>query len=127
MKEFKLIVAGGRDFVDEDLLVRTIIAMADVEFADFDVSIVSGMAKGADALAYKFAHTHEVQVYEFYADWKRNGKSAGFVRNAAMGMFADGLLAFWDGQSHGTEHMINFMKRQGKPVHVVTYYAKAGT
>lgn len=121
MKEFKLIVAGGRDFADADLLARVLIGLADVEYADFDVSIVSGMAKGADALGYKFAHTHEVTCYAFHANWKKYGNSAGYVRNDEMAKFSDGLLAFWDGISHGTKHMIERMKTLGKPVTVVRY------
>jgi hypothetical protein len=43
------------------------------------------------------------------------------MRNAEMAQFADGLLAFWDGESRGTDNMIQQMKRLGKPVKVVRY------
>lgn len=121
MKELKLIVAGGCDFADVELMSRVIYAMADVEYADRAISIVSGMASGADALGYQFARQHNVKVYEYPADWKRLGIRAGFVRNEAMGRDADSLLAFWDGKSRGTNHMINFMKKLGKPVTVINY------
>lgn len=121
MNEFKLIVAGGRDFNDAELLERVLIAMADVELADKSVSIVSGMAKGADALAYKFAHQSGIQCYEFHANWNKYGKRAGFVRNEEMGRFSDGLLAFHDGISKGTAGMINFMRSINKPVTVINY------
>ena len=120
-QEFKLIVAGGRDFTDMDKLERVLIAMADVELADRSVSIVSGMARGADALAYQFAHRHGITCYEFHAMWDRYGKKAGFMRNTQMGTFADGLLAFHDGLSKGTLHMIQYMQSLNKPVHVVHY------
>lgn len=48
-------------------------------------------------------------------------------RNAEMAKFAveDGnygvLIAFWDGQSRGTKHMINLAMRYGLEVHVVNY------
>lgn len=121
MQEFKLIVAGGRDFNDYDYLSRVLYAMADVELADKAVSIVSGMARGADALGYRFAKEHDIVVYEFPADWNQYGKRAGFIRNEEMGRFADGLLAFWDGKSKGTQHMIQYMQRMGKPVQVAEY------
>lgn len=121
MKEFKLIIAGGRDFSDAALLERVLIAMADVELADKAVSIVSGMARGADALGYQFAHKHGIQVYEFHANWNKYGKRAGFIRNEEMGNAADGLLAFWDGESKGTAHMIEYMRQLNKPVIVVGY------
>lgn len=120
MNEFKLIVAGGRDFNDYGKLHRVLFAIADVEFADHDVSIVSGMARGADALGAHFARTNGVKLYEFPADWDKYGKRAGYVRNAQMGDFADGLVAFWCG-SNGTGHMIQYMKNLDKFVLVINY------
>lgn len=121
MNEFKLIVAGGRDFNDYDLLSRVLFAMADVDYADHAISIVSGMARGADRLAVNFAREYDVKLYPFQPDWNQYGKRAGFLRNEDMGRFADGLLAFWDGQSRGTKHMIQYMQAQGKPVHIHQY------
>lgn len=121
MNEFKLIVAGGRDFNDYALVERVLFAMADTELADYGVSIVSGMARGADALGHRFAKANGVQVYEFYADWDGLGKSAGHRRNEDMGRFADGLLAFFDGSSKGTAGMIAFMQKLGKPVTIINY------
>ena len=120
MNEFKLIVAGGRDFNDADLLARVLIAMADAELADYSVSIVSGMARGADLLAYEFAKTHSIQCYEFPANWKVYPRSAGYIRNTDMGKFADGLLAFYSG-TPGTKHMIAYMRSLNKPVTVINY------
>lgn len=121
MKEFKLIVAGGRDFDNYPLLERTLLDFAEREYTDYGASIVSGMARGADALAVEFAINHEVILYEFPADWARLGKRAGFIRNEQMAQFADGLLAFWDWQSRGTKHMIETMQKMNKPVYVVSY------
>ncbi len=119
--KFKLIVAGGRDYTNYEHLSRVLFAMADVEFAEKDVSIVSGMARGADSLAVRFAKDNYVELHEFPADWHQYGKRAGFMRNARMGDFADGLLAFWDGQSKGTAQMISYMKKLNKFVHVINY------
>lgn len=121
MEEFKLIVAGGRDFADYDLLANTLNALEQSHLSDKSVSIVSGMARGADALAYMFAHRNNVKVYERPAQWDRFGKQAGFRRNSEMAKEADGLLCFWDGKSKGTEHMINQMAQLRKPVFVVRY------
>lgn len=35
-----------------------------------------------------------------------------------MAEYADGLLALWDGESKGTLHMIDCMRRLGKPYEV---------
>ena len=38
-----------------------------------------------------------------------------------MAKAADGLVAFWDGKSKGTKHMIDIMTKAGKQVRVVMY------
>jgi hypothetical protein len=137
MTEFKLIVAGGRDFKDYPRLCAQINAMALDIYKDRAVSIVSGLAGGADALGKRFGDEHGVLVHEFPARWddltapgaviKTNSQGkpynakAGFDRNEDMARFADGLLAFWDGRSPGTSHMINFMTKLSKHVRVVKY------
>jgi hypothetical protein len=124
MKEFRLIIAGGRDFNDYFLLSKELTLLANITLADKAVSIVSGMAKGADSVAVRFAKENNVRLYEFPARWYPNGvldRGAGHKRNRQMGDFADGLLAFWDGRSPGTNGMIEYMQRLKKPVHVVSY------
>ena len=66
MQEFKLIVAGGRSFNDYELLSKVIMDMANIEYPDQALSIVSGMAKGADALGYMFAIKHSVQMAKWH-------------------------------------------------------------
>lgn len=119
--EFKLIVAGGREFNNYYRLCEELSGLANTTYKDKQVSIVSGMARGADALGVRFAKEFDVLLHEFPADWNTHGKRAGFMRNDDMSKFADGLLAFWDGQSRGTAHMIETMRKAGKPVHVVRY------
>ena len=121
VKELKVIVAGGRNFNDYDQLSAVIFDQAELVGEDVGISIVSGMARGADALAHQFAMNEGVQVYEFPADWNKYGKRAGYVRNDEMAQFADALIAFWDGKSRGTKNMIETMTRLGKPVIVKRY------
>lgn len=121
MQEFKLIIAGSRDFnLPRRLALEIHQLQLDVpELAN--LSIVSGMARGADKLGHEYAKHTGLTVHEFPADWDTYGKRAGFIRNAQMAEFADGLLAFWDGKSRGTQHMIETMKKLGKPVRVINY------
>jgi len=46
----------------------------------------------------------------FSADWSKYGKSAGYKRNKQMALYADVLIAFWDGNSKGTKLMIELAK-----------------
>jgi len=121
MKEFKLIVAGGREFNNYPMLSKAIIDLSETLYDQVAVSIVSGMARGADELGVRFAAQHNVKLYKFPADWNQYGKRAGFVRNKQMGDCSDGLLAFWDGASKGTAQMIEYMRSLNKPVHIVRY------
>jgi len=117
--EHKLIVAGGRDFEDYALLTEKIFKYVNTELNNQTLAIVSGMARGADSLAVRFAREQRVRLYEYPADWNL-GRGAGFIRNKAMGDFADGLLAFWSG-SNGTRNMIEYMLKLNKPVRIVRY------
>ena len=113
----KLIIAGGRLFDDYKLLESTVQAGYDWGV----VEIVCGEARGADALGRRFGENWLLKVHSFPANWDKYGKSAGYRRNAEMADFADGLLAFWDGKSKGTGHMIDLAKKKGIEVVVVQY------
>jgi hypothetical protein len=114
----KVIVAGSRSFNDVPLLYQTLdrLLQKNVEIASAE--IVSGRAKGADQLGEMYAAENNISLKLFPADWDTHGKKAGILRNTQMAEYADILIAFWDGKSRGTKHMILDMLAKGKPVHV---------
>ena len=114
----KVIIAGGRDFNDYAKLVQTC-TKAMLEFEAFEV--VSGGANGADKLGERFAKEWEYPIKRFPADWEKYGKSAGYIRNEEMAKYANALIAFWDGGSKGTKHMIDLAHKHGLKVIVVNY------
>lgn len=117
----KVIVAGGRDFVDSDRMHSELVALCKAGHIDADATLVCGMARGADITAFHLWNQYGNPVINKPADWDTYGKSAGYVRNKEMGREADVLVAFWDGESRGTGHMISFMQSLNKPVYVVRY------
>jgi hypothetical protein len=119
-EQFNLIVAGSRTFTDRELLETKIYEYSQAVLPK-QVVIVSGMARGADLMAYEFAIQSFEPVWEFPADWDKFGKRAGMIRNTQMAKIAHGLLAFWDGKSTGTAHMIQLMERLSKPVEVIKF------
>ena len=128
MKELRIIIAGSRDFNDYELLKKSVIEIITKKTMLPDLTrIISGGARGADTLGERFANEMGLEISRFIPDWDGLGKRAGYVRNAEMAKFAveDGnygvLIAFWDGQSRGTKHMIDLAKRYGLEVHVVNY------
>jgi hypothetical protein len=114
----KVIIAGGRTFNDYDLLCRK----ADVFLSrQSEVEIVSGAAKGADKLGEKYAEERGHEVTLFPADWGTFGNAAGYRRNVEMAVYGDALIAFWDGDSKGTKHMIDIAREQDLKIRIVTY------
>lgn len=121
MKEFKVIIAGGRKFSDYKLLKQRCDNFLATKMRTYEVLIVSGTAKGADQLGERYAKERGLEVISFPADWDNNGNAAGHIRNRQMGDYADCLIAFWDGKSSGTKGMISYMKSLNKPYRVVDY------
>ncbi|QHJ85016.1 MAG: hypothetical protein [Bacteriophage sp.] len=121
----RVIIAGGRDFSDSDLFDREVSKRLWSKLDEGDVEIVSGCCTGADELGEEFAGYWDIPVKRFPAEWSKHGKSAGPRRNADMAIYAaedDGMLiAFWDGKSRGTKHMIDTAKRYGINVYTVRY------
>ena len=104
----KIIIAGGRNFNDYNKLRES---CDNILVNQKDVEIVSGTAAGADTLGERYAQEKGYEVKKFPAQWDLYGKSAGYKRNQQMAEYADGLIAFWDGKSRGTKHMIDIANK----------------
>ena len=135
----RIIIAGGREFNNYEYLESKCNQVFDSLSNEYyvlsdnvkeDVSnmeIISGTAKGADALGEQFAFNYGIKVKRFPANWDAYGKSAGYIRNEQMAKYAVSngcygvLVAFWDGKSRGTKHMINLAKKHGLTVYVFNY------
>lgn len=113
----KIIIAGGRDFENYAYLKEK----CDSLIKSDSVTIVSGAASGADSLGVRYAEEKKLKVDLFPANWKEFGKRAGVLRNEAMANYADVLIAFWDGKSRGTRHMIDAAHERGMPTYVFMY------
>jgi len=114
----KVIIAGTRDFSDYNLLTKVCDFMLSKAKS---VEIISGGARGADSLGEKYAQDRGYECKRFPADWEKYGKAAGYKRNSEMANVADSLIAFWDGKSRGTQHMINLAKKKGLQIKIVNY------
>jgi len=133
---FKVIIAGGRTFADYELLKnKSDFILSKIKDS---IQIVSGTADGADKLGEQYRKERGYSLQEFPAPWneiegkplhqigirkdgKKYWKAAGHFRNAQMAEYADGLIAFWNGKSRGTQNMIELAKLQNIKVAVVRY------
>lgn len=142
----RIIIAGSRFFEDYNLFESTMfkvlfhlnkkypqynILVINKEERLFKINpcsleIISGMAKGADTLAVKFANKYNLALKKFPADWNNLNASpcrvitnsygsynalAGHKRNRDMAVYASSddafgvLVLFWDGKSKGSKNM----------------------
>lgn len=110
----KLAVVGSRDFDDYEFLKKILNYHPCTQ-------IISGGARGADALARRYAIEHCISIKEFIPDWDTHGKSAGYLRNEQIVDACDELVAFCvmssDGISPGTKLSIELAEKAGKPVY----------
>lgn len=104
----RILICGATYFTDFDKLHEEILKIL-AEKKLNNITIISGMAKGADTLAVQFAELYDIPCLKFPADWARYGKGAGPVRNQQMldeGK-PDLIIAFPMQSSRGTRDMIN--------------------
>ncbi|MDD6478394.1 MAG: DUF2493 domain-containing protein [Oscillospiraceae bacterium] len=97
------------------------------EYIDFCISnirkeneiiIVSGGARGADALGERYAEENGFKIERYLPNWDKYGKSAGPKRNRQMAEIGDYVICFWDGKSKGTKSMIEAARKSGKPIKI---------
>lgn len=85
--------------------------------------LVSGGANGVDSWAAEAAIRAGIEVVEHKPDYAQYGKGATFRRNATIVHDCGKLIAFWNGESRGTQHTIDYAQRQwlelGVPVVMV--------
>jgi len=110
----KTIIAGGREFTNYRFMATVL--------KDHDITtVVSGTARGADKTGEEWAKFNNIPVEKHPANWDKHGKSAGYIRNSEMADCSEALVAFWDGKSRGTKHMIDLATKKGLVVTVYNY------
>lgn len=118
--DYKVAIVGGRDFTDYERVVDDMdILRADMNFPN--IIIICGEARGADLLGRRYAEEFGFKIESFPAKWVEYGKSAGYLRNTDMAVRADCVLAYWDGKSKGTKHMIETSTKKFKKVLIREY------
>ena len=80
--------------------------------------IVSGGTRGVDACAREYALANGIKLTEFLPEYDKYGRGAPLRRNITIIEYADIVLAFWDGTSHGRKFVIDHCRKRGVPVKV---------
>lgn len=113
MSGIKVLVCGGRDFQDRPLLWSV---LSDIHQARKIAAVIHGAARGADKMAGDFAAERGIAVREYPANWTRDGRIAGPLRNSRMleAEAPDLVVAFPGGR--GTADMVIKARRSGVEV-----------
>ena len=115
-REYRLVVAGSRDFNDYTLMSAELDKLLS---GKTNITIVSGTARGADRLGERYAAEHNLRIERFPAEWEKYHKGAGPIRNAKMVQSADAVIVFWDNESSGTKNIIECARKQDIPYRIV--------
>lgn len=113
----KVIVAGSRNYTDEQKVHRVLDQLK--RQANCEIEIISGLCRGPDMFGKNWAEKNNVKCHKYPANWNKYGKRAGFIRNEEMAKVGDILIAFWDGDSKGTMHMINLAEQYNLKIKVI--------
>lgn len=93
------VFCGGRDWTDRAMI------RADLEQLPADTIVVAGGQSGADTIAAELAEELLLHVAVIRAQWRRRGRSAGPVRNAAMLRLQPDIVYAYDTGGPGTFDM----------------------
>jgi len=118
MKPYRVLVTGSRDWDRPEVIhaaLETELALAVA--AGWQMIVIHGGAKGADAQAASWAHGKAVLVEPHHARWGLEGRFAGVNRNRRMvNLGADVTLAFIRNGSRGASHCARLAEEAGIPV-----------
>ncbi len=105
----KVIVAGSRWYKKYGNIEKTLdkLLFFNDNIDNKELEIVCGTARGVDTLGEEYSRKRKLKLKKFEPNWKKQGNSAGAIRNKMMARYSDMLIAFWDGKSKGTQDMIN--------------------
>ncbi len=111
----RLLIAGSRELHPEDWEINQAINLALAGWETYELTIVSGGARGVDTAGESWALAYGYPVETYIPKWDEYGKGAGYVRNTQMVAVADAAVIFWDGSSRGTKHTIGLVQEKGIP------------
>jgi len=133
-----LLISGSRSIDDTEIFKRAVHEFMIEQFAgEYPLplnktieQIVSGNARGIDSTAERFAKKQGIDLAIFPANWEKNGKSAGPIRNEQMADYGLILnekfgtelrllaIPYPGGEGGGTRHMITICENKGIPTFV---------
>ncbi len=113
-----ILISGSREYPDLEFVKKFVDGLPN------DTILLNGKARGVDNAARNEALFNNLIVQDYPADWNKYGKAAGFIRNHIMVDLAEYVICFWDGESHGTQDVIDYTLQLEKPLTVYNIYGQ---
>lgn len=108
----KILVCGGRDFVDREFLYEK---LDSINISFIVTEVIHGDQRGADRMAGDWALNRGIKQTPVPADWIRYGQAAGPIRNREMLKLCPDMVIAFDGNK-GTADMVNIARKAQIPV-----------
>lgn len=125
MSGLRILLTGSREWTDRDA-IKTALLNALCLSTVGTPTLIHGAARGADRIADSAWQSigrnipGGLNLERCPADWKKNGRAAGHIRNAEMvASGADVCLAFPLGESRGTRGCMRLAEAAG--IRVINY------
>jgi hypothetical protein len=113
----RTIIAGSRYFDDYEILCEVI-----RESGIRVTTLISGGSPGADITAERWADLTRTPKQVYPANWNKDGKAAGPIRNSKMAAVAQAAIVICMNDSKGSHDMIE--KAKAKKLLVYVQYVK---
>ena len=108
----KVIVCGGREFADQELLFGV---LDSIHSTSPITLLIEGGARGADSLANLWARQRKIPFHTEHAKWQKYKRAAGPIRNNAMLMMKPAMVIAFPGDI-GKKNMISQARNLGVEV-----------
>lgn len=102
----KIAIVGSRDWKYLDFSCDIICEILNRHINEEDFYVISGGARGIDTQAETIAKKKGIQIIIFKPG------------NELIINEADIVIAFWEGKSKGTKHLIDLAIKAGKPLNI---------
>lgn len=114
----RIVIAGCRNYENYSEAKKFIdICISNIK-KENEIIILSGGCSGADKIGERYALENGYKIELYKAEWNKYGRSAGPKRNEVMAKKCNYVILFWDGKSRGTKSMLEYAKRENKPVRI---------
>lgn len=118
IEEVVLAIGGCRDYDSVEHFNKELAGYIEY-LEDLGLKVVEiriGDAPGIDSMALDYAIANNISWKVEFADWDRDKRAAGMIRNRYVISPATHFLAFWDGKSLGTKGALELASQMKKSI-----------